>query len=129
KFAVHLPTQRMEVLRGRAEIADLHVSLGAQLEEALETRAGVLRALSFVAVGQEHHEPRHATPLVLGAGDELIDDDLRAVDEVAELRLPDDEAPRIGGGVAVLEAEDRLFRERSVDDLEVALLLANMIER
>ena len=43
-------------------------------------------------------------PLVLRRRDELVDDDLRAVGEVAELRLPQDE--RLGplDAVAVLEA-------------------------
>jgi hypothetical protein len=31
-------------------------------------------------------------PLVFGAGQELVDVHLRAVDEVAELRFPDDKA-------------------------------------
>ena len=44
-------------------------------------------------------------PLVLGRGDELIDDDLGAVGEVAELGLPEDE--RLGPlhAVAVVEAQ------------------------
>jgi hypothetical protein len=39
-------------------------------------------------VGQQQHEAALLAPLVLGGGDELVDDDLAAVDEVAELRLP-----------------------------------------
>jgi hypothetical protein len=42
----------------------------------------------FVAVRQQQHEAAHALPLLLAGGDELVDDDLRAVGEIAELRFP-----------------------------------------
>ena len=45
-------------------------------------------------------------------------DDLGRVDEVAELRLPDDERAVIGDGVAELEAEHGGLGERAVVDLE-----------
>ena len=43
---------------------------------------------ALVAVGQEQGEARSLTPLRLSRRDELIDHDLRAVDEVAVLRFP-----------------------------------------
>ena len=52
------------------------------------------------------------------ADDELVDDDLRAVHEVAELRLPQHERLRRGHRVAVLEADARVLGERRVVDLE-----------
>ena len=58
----------------------------------------VLGALALVAVRQEQHEAVLLVPLVLGGDDVLVDDDLGAVDEVAELRLPHHE--RVGVGVA-----------------------------
>ena len=82
----------------------------------------MLGPLALVAVRQEHHETRHAAPLVLAARDELIDDHLRAVGEVPELCLPNDERPRVGGRVAVLEAEDGRLGEGTVHDLEDVLL-------
>ena len=51
-------------------------------------------------------------PLLFGAGDELVDDDLRAVHEVAELRFPHHERAGIGDGVAVLESEDAVLGEQ-----------------
>ncbi len=45
----------------------------------------VLGTLPFVAVRQHHREAAGTTPLGLARGDELVDDDLGAVDEVAEL--------------------------------------------
>jgi len=48
----------------------------------------------------------------------LIDDDLRAVHEVTELRFPHHERRGIGDGVAVLEAHARVLREQRVVDEE-----------
>jgi hypothetical protein len=39
-------------------------------------------------VRQQQHEAVGAQPLGLAGGDVLVDDDLRAVGEVAELRFP-----------------------------------------
>jgi hypothetical protein len=57
---------------------------------------------------------------VFAAGDELVDDDLRAVGKVAELRLPDHQAARARGRVAVLEGEHRFFRQQGIVDVEAA---------
>ena len=70
--------------------------------------------------GRSKHEAREARPLVLGRDDELVDDDLRRVREVAELRLPDDELVGPVERVAVLEAEHAGLAERRVVDLEAA---------
>ena len=61
-------------------------------------------------------------PLALAGRDELVEHHLRAVGEVAELRLPHDERVGLGQRVAVLEAEHRLLRQHRVDDLEAALV-------
>ena len=63
----------------------------AQLQEPLDARARVLRALTIIAVRQAHHEPRALEPLALTSSDELVDDALSVVREVTELRLPDGE--------------------------------------
>ena len=84
-----LPAQEVEVLRRGRGLADLDVVLGRELQEALEAGAGVLRPLPLVAVRQEQDEARQQAPLVLAGAEELVDDDLRAVGEVAELRLPE----------------------------------------
>ena len=56
------------------------------------------------------------SPLV----DKLVDHYLRPVGEVAELRLPDHQASRRGGRVAVLEGEHRLLGEQRIVDIERA---------
>src|SRR5207244_1354407 len=56
-------------------------------------------------------------------------DDLRAVREVAELRLPEDERRRVRHGVAELEAHDGVLGEEAVDHLEARLLGRDGVER
>src|SRR5436190_7525550 len=126
---VHLAAEGVEVLPWRGQVADLHVVLGAELEEALEARARVLGALALVAVREEQHEAAHALPLRLRAGEELVDDHLRAVDEVAELRLPDDQPARVGEAHAELEAEDGVLGQHAVDDAERHLVAPDVVER
>ena len=127
--AQHLPAQHVEHLRRRRRHADLHVVLGAELQEALEARRGVLRPLPFVAVRQEQREAAEAAPLGLARADELVDDDLRAVGEVAELAFPDHQAVGVGGRVAVLEAEHRFLGQQRIDDAEARLSRLQVLER
>src|SRR5262249_55191146 len=110
-------------------VDDLHVSFRTQLQEALEPRARMLRSLSLVAVGQEQDEAAHPLPFRFARGDELVDDDLRAVREVAELRLPQDEAARIAARQTVFESDDADLGERAVDDLELGLDRVEVRER
>ena len=89
----------------------------------------MLRALAFEAVGEQQHEAALLAPLVLGGDDELVDDRLRAVGEVAELRLPAHERVAVGDRVAVLEAERRELREHGVVDHERRGVGAEVRER
>ena len=95
---------------GVVGVQTMHVVERAQLQEALQARGAVLRALAFVAVRQEQRQAAQAAPLGFAGGQELVDHDLRAVGEVAELRFPDVQRVGIGGGVAVLEAPSPLPR-------------------
>src|SRR5687768_6311008 len=88
----------------------------------------MFRPLPFVAVRQEADEARHAQPFALARRDELVEDDLRAIGEIAELRLPQSERVRLGKRIAVFEAEHGLFGQHRVDDLEFSLL-AEMVQR
>ena len=78
----------MEVLRGRGQIADLDIVLGAGLQESFEARAGMLGALAFVAVWQKQDDAAGPLPFRFRRDDKLIDDGLRAISEIAELRFP-----------------------------------------
>ena len=111
--AQRLPPQQVKVLRGGRRLADLNVVLGGELQKPLDARAGVLRPLPFVAVRQQQHQAGEQPPLVFAARDELVDDDLRAVREVAELRFPQHQRLGIVAAVAVLEAQDAGFGKRA----------------
>jgi hypothetical protein len=100
-----LAAQQVEVLRRRRAGSRPGCCPRRELEEALEPRARVLGALALVAVRQQQRQPRGLPPLRQAGDDELVDDHLRAVDEVAELRLPEHERLGRRDGVAVLEAQ------------------------
>ena len=85
-------------------------------------------SLAFVAVRQKQDEAGGKTPLVFAGADELIDDDLRAVDEIAELRFPKDEAFGIVARETVFETEAGRFRERRIVDFAESLVGRKMRE-
>ena len=89
----------------------------------------MLRPLTFVAVGQQDHEPGCLPPLVLGSHDELVDGDLGAVDEVTELRFPGHEGVLVHDRVPVLEAQRRVLGQQRVVDEELALAGVEVGER
>src|SRR5438309_4124601 len=97
----------MEVLRRSRWLADLDIVVRRELQVALNARARVLRTLALVSVRQQHHNARKQSPLRLASGDELVDDDLRAVREVAELRLPKHQRLRIVASETVLKPKHR----------------------
>ena len=100
-----------------------------ELEVALDAGGGVLRALAFVAVRQQQDDAGEQVPLGFAGGDELVDDDLRAVGEVAELRLPEDEGLGVVAAVAVLVAEHGGLGEHGVVDLQAGLVGRDVRER
>src|SRR5258706_12054830 len=125
----HLPAQQEEHLHRRGRDAHLDLVDAAPLPEAPRTAGAAVGPLPFVAVRQHHHHAADAAPLDLARGDELVDHHLRAVDEVAELRLPDHELVWLRGRVAEFEAEHRLFRQHRIDDHEIALVGRDVRER
>ena len=114
---------------GVVKLQTCQLSLTDSVEEAIETRVRVLGPLPLHAVRQQQDEAAHAVPLRLRRGQELVDDDLRGVHEVAELRLPDREPLGHVEAVAVLEAEHARLGQRAVARLEDALLVADVLER
>ena len=100
----------------------MQIVFGGELQETLDPRAGVLRALSFIAVRQEQHQSGGQIPFVFAGADELIDDHLRAVHEIAELRLPQNECLGIVAAESVLKAHARGFGQRRIVNLAKCLL-------
>ena len=117
-----LPAEQVEELRRCGRLADLDVVLGTQGEESLEARRGVFGTLTLVAVREQHDQGGSLGPLVLGGHDELVDDDLRTVGEVAELCFPDHERVLVHHGVAVLEPEGGVLREEGVVDPQLGVV-------
>ena len=58
---------------------------------------------ALVAVREQHDQAGLPDPLGLTAADELVNDALSRVAEVAELRLPDDQRVRVRQRVAQLK--------------------------
>ena len=117
-------------MRGRGRRArDDHVVLRAHLQVALDARRRVVGPLALVAVRQQQHDGRLLAPLLVGGGDVLVDDRLRAVGEVAELRLP--QGQRVGplDRVAVLERHRAVLAQQRVVHVEAALVLAEVRQR
>jgi hypothetical protein len=84
----------------------------------------MLRTLAFIAVREQQHEPVGAQPLQFARRDELVDDDLGAVGEVTELRLPQHQGARVGDRIAIFEAKHPEFGERAVANFEAAGAIA-----
>src|SRR6478735_11977931 len=122
----HLAPEQMEKLRRGGRLTHLHVVFRCLHEESLHARAGVLWALPFKAMRQQHDDTAQSLPLVLSAGDELIDDDLRDVDEVTKLGFPQDEPIRPIQAVAVLKTEHTRLTERAVLYLDGRLIGGKM---
>src|SRR5579885_724252 len=106
-----LSPQQMKVLRRGRRLANLEVVAGSKLQKAFNSSARVFRALSFIAVGQEQYQAREQVPLEFTGNDELINDRLRNIGKVAELRLPKHQGLRIIAAVTILEPENAGFRE------------------
>ena len=121
--AYHLPAKAVEVLGRRRWRDDLEIVFGGEEQESFEAGARMLGAFAFEGVRQEQHDAAEAAPLVFGTGDELVDDHLGRVDEVAELGFPEDEAFGVVERVAVLETQRAGFAERAVDDIDAGLVV------
>ena len=79
---------------------------------------------------QEEDEARLHHPLGLAAAHVRVENGLSAVEEVAELRLPDDQIVRVVERVAVLVAHDGLLGQVRVAHLEeVPLGRTQVVER
>src|SRR5207253_1197308 len=129
EITLHLPPQNVEILRGRGGNADLDVVFGAGLKKPLKPGAGMFWALSFVAVRQKQNDPARSLPLRFGGNDKLIDNSLRPVNKIAELRLPQAQHVWIIERVAVIESEDGGFRKETVVNTNAGLFFREMQQR
>ena len=124
-----LAAQHVEALGGRGGVDDRAVVLCGELEKTLEAGRRMLWTTAFVGVGEQQRETTLVAPLGAAAHDELIDDHLGDVDEIAKLRLPQHERVVARRGVAVLEAEAAGLCQRRVAHLEAGAGRLDVLER
>src|SRR5580692_12129164 len=119
--AARLPAQHMKILRGRRRLTDLHVVFRSKLHETLKARAGMLRSLPLITVREQKDQPAWQIPFVFRSAQKLVDDPLRAVGKIPELRLPHNQRLRIVAAEAVFESHASRFGERGVVNLAKSL--------
>src|SRR6185436_3875666 len=90
EIAMHLPAENVKEIRRCCTIHHLHVVASAHIQETFKSRTGMLSALAFITMRQQHHKSVHALPFIFPGTDILIDYDLCTVHEVAELSFPQD---------------------------------------
>src|SRR5271165_1188673 len=101
--AQSLAAQQVKILHGVRRLRNLDIVFRRKLNEALDAGARVLRSLALVAVREKQNKARKQIPFRFASRDELIDDRLRYIHKIAELRLPEDKRLRIVAAVAVFE--------------------------
>ena len=125
---MHLPAQYVEIVRRRRAIADLYVVVGTKLKKTFEPRRRMFWPLALIAVRQQHDQARHAQPFHLARSDKLVDKNLRAIGEIAELGLPQHKRFGFGERITVFEADHGRLREKRIGNLELRLARPDMIE-
>ena len=93
----------------------------AKLQEALYSGTRVLWALSIVTVRKTHDQTTSLQPFALSSCNKLINNALCVVGEITELRLPDGQRAGPLQAVAILETQDRVLGQRTVEQLEARL--------
>src|ERR1700739_112441 len=89
----------------------------------------MFRPLAFITVRKQHDQAGEQAPLVFAGHNKLVDDDLRAVSEIAKLRFPQSQAIRIVAAESVLKAQYGGFREDRVVSLKPRLAWPDIAER
>ena len=119
----------MEDLCRSRRIDNLNVVFGRQLQKTFEPRARMLGACTFESVRQQHHQAAQPVPFVFGTDNELVDDHLSDIGEIAELSFPTDQS--VGGiqTVSVFVTEHSRFAQTTVVDFDRSLIRGEMSER
>jgi hypothetical protein len=116
----HLSPEQVKVVGGRGRMRHrvVHIvridgvlAARAHLQEALDATRRVLGPRAVKPMRKQHNKRRLMHPLLLARAYVLIDDDLRSVEEVAELSLPYDQVARAVQREAVVEAHHGLLRQ------------------
>ena len=129
RASVGLRAKHMEVVGRRRWLAHPHVVLCAQLEVTLDAGRRVIRALALKTVRQHEDERAALAPFLLRGGDELVNDGLGAVGEIAELRFPHNQRVRTLNRVPVLKGQYGVFGQRRIVHPQLGLILRKSGER
>jgi len=100
----------------------------AQLQKPFQPSRTMLGTLSIIPMRQVDNQPRTLQPFPLARRKELIDDALRIIREVPELRLPDDQTRRGYERIPKFESQDSEFGERRIARGECCLVLSEILE-
>src|SRR5258708_28816858 len=77
----------------------------------------MFRPLPFVSVRKQQPNPRRQIPFVFARADELIDDYLRAVRKITELRFPQNQRLREIAAESVFKTQTARFRKGRIMNL------------
>src|SRR6516162_1789433 len=127
--ATGLSPQQVKILGRIRRLADIHVALGGKLHKPLDSGTRMFRALALVAVGKQQDNAGRKSPLIFAGADKLVDNDLRAVHEVTELRFPKNEPFRVVARKAVLKTQASGFGKRGIVNLAKSLVGRKVSER
>ncbi len=124
--ANRLSSQHMKILRGRGGLDDLNVVLGCERKNlsrralecsvpCLQIRAATITRVPTVAA------------IAFRAGDELVNDDLRGIRKITELRFPKRQRFRAIEAVTIFKTEGAGFAKRAVDNFHGRLFGREML--
>src|SRR5215208_1229010 len=123
-----LTPQDVEVLGGGRAVDQTQVDIRGGFEKPLGTGVGMLRSLPLVAMRQEEYQRGCQAPFGSTGSNELIEHDLRAVDEVAVLRFPDHQTLRFLHVVTKLEPDCRVLGKGAVVNLKSSASLREFLQ-
>src|SRR5512137_1168243 len=89
----------------------------------------MLRTLSLVTVGKKQDQVAGLLPFAFGTCDEIVDDNLGPVGEIAELSFPYHKAQGAGDTVAEFKPKDAGLGKGAVKHLELRLVWADVLQR
>src|SRR5262249_35170307 len=123
KISANLTPQDVKILGRRRQIADLDIIICTKLQKSLKSWPGMFRALTLVSMRKEKNYAAGSLPFRLGTDDELIDYDLGAVGEVAELCFPHAKQVRVIHRISVVKPQNSCLGKHAVVDAKSSLVL------
>src|SRR6478609_11549402 len=88
----------------------------------------MLGPLAFITMRQQKNETTRLVPFGFRRNQELINDDLSAVREIAELSFPQHQGQRIGNAVAELETHGCVLTQQAVHEFKFRLVRAEVLQ-